>query len=255
MQKRKIANDISAVNHRAMVLSSDKLTMHNGQGAGQTEIPSSPSQCKSKPASKPRRKKRVRGEKPRMRSVLRQYERPAQVNLGRGRTRALDVAPKRTAENAVPRRLRALLAAKAKLEMSLEGKDAILVGRGLRRGSESRNNDHTGPKEKSSESQKKPNALEAPKRMTRKEILIQSVRQNSHQVEKKRAYYAKKAERADLRKERRKRRRSGQSSDCSGSEDSDDVETHVKRPRFGEQAQAPPKLVPVRKRHGTSRVG
>jgi hypothetical protein len=187
-------------------------------------------------------------------SVLRQYERPAEVNLGRGRTRALDVAPKRTAEAAVPRRLRALLAAKAKLETSAHGQNAVLVGRGFRLGSEANSQDNTASKGQHTENRKHTSASETPQRMTRKEILIQSVRQNSHQVEKKRAYFAKKAERADRRKERRRRRKSGQSSDCSGSEDNDDNETSVKRPRFGEQAQAPPKLVPVLKRHGVQRM-
>jgi hypothetical protein len=202
--------------------------------------------------SKPRKKKRVRGEKPRERTVLRQYERPAELRLGRGRTRALDVAPTRTAETAVPRRLRALFAAKARIEKQSSDRQILSISARRVSGPAVVENGDDQKSARGGAHLSKVNhgkSVKPLRRMSRNEILIQSVRKNSHQVEKKRAYFAKKAERAQLRKERRKRKRSGHDSDSSDPADSEsDGAAPVKRPRFGEQALAPPRLVPVAKR-------
>lgn len=202
---------------------------------------------------KKKKKSRVRGEKPRERLVLRQDERSAEVKLGRGRIRELDVAPKRSSETAMPRKLRALLAAKASLEAKAAAKlRQTEVSAPLGRGTSAK------------PVVAKPVATKVvpeQKRKTTRQIVIETVRKCSHQHEKKKAFHAKREERAVARKQKRKRRRRQSvidsddyisSGDEGGEATHGDVHTrHESHVGFSSkaQAQAPPRLQAVVQRH------
>lgn len=244
---------------------------------------------------KKKKKLRVRGEKPRERSVLPQHERAAEVSFGRGRVRQLDLKPSRNAEMAVPRRMRALFAAKAAIEAKAAAAAAPLVsavnvraaasGSAVARGSEVR--EVRGEKMQKSNGGVSSAAGEEEislavkeKRKTARQIVVEAVRKNSHQHGKKKAYYERREARAIAKKERaklrRRKRKAGDSdSDIDVEEWNDDNDDNDEAgglgvgqrsfsygrsgsrrhgqqdttvPRFGEQAQAPPKLNPVLKK-------
>jgi hypothetical protein len=184
---------------------------------------------------KKKKKVRVRGEKPRMRTVLREDERPSVVRLSRGRTREFDILPRRNAEMSMPRKMRTLLAAKSSLQAKAAAKLRPAVPPTLT----------TAAKE-----ELPPQTAVPQERKTTRQIVIETVRKNSHQHVKKKAYHAKREERAAARKERRKHRRRRTGSD---SDDGVRVERAgpAAPPGFSSraQAQAPPKLNPVIKRH------
>jgi hypothetical protein len=189
-------------------------------------------------AKKKKKKGRVRGEKPRQRVVLRQDDRPAEVNLGRGRTRELDVAPKRSSENAMPRRMRALLAAKASLEAKAKATASVpqfIPVKAVKAAG-------------STGAAAKPATQE--NRKTTRQIVIETVRRNSRQHEKKKAFHAKREERAAAKKEKRKHRRRRSNADDYEISD-DDVVAGSAQSGFTSQAQAqaPPRLDAVVKRH------
>lgn len=279
--------------------------------------PSSPGTAPAAGASKPKGKKRkvrIRGEKPRYLKVWRQEERAPEVRLGRGRTRPLDILPKASADNAIPRKFRELMAAKAALgekEARKKEKRGGGVGVGAKagpavvvtsrttdtgiHGGKSAGNDtgkatgKDGGKGDKAKKKKgagvkdvgivKPGKKASEKRQSAREIVIESTRMNSHQHAKKKAFHARREERAAERKEKAKKRRrrarrgddvSDTDSDVEEDGESDDgewekekMERFRRRRRdaadekapvvrgFGAkaQAQAPPKLQTVVTRH------
>lgn len=235
-----------------------------------------------------KKRKRVRGEKPRFLKVSRQDERAPDVRLGRGRTRQLDIKPKPSAEDAVPRKFRALLAAKAALQQRDEhrqnpaaaGARPLLFGATTSAAVAKSSAGQRGVQGKAKSDEKliakigDGKAQPARKRQTAKEIIIETTRKNSHQYAKKKAYHARREEHAAERKEKRKRRRrrarrgdDDSDTESGMSEDGGEPEGPLRRraqatPRneagrgnraveFGSkvQAQAPPKLQAVVTRH------
>jgi hypothetical protein len=219
-------------------------------------------------------KRRVRGEKARIRTVLRDDDRPAEVRLKGGQTRELNVKAKPSAEYAMPRRMRSLLMAKK----ALHAKDfAKVAAKAPCRVSSVTQTTATVPL---AAVPMKPDVPE--KRQTTRQIVIDQVRKHSHQQEKKRSYYQKKADRAEAKKARQKRRRerkdvesdwTSEDEDDEGgngevySRDDVDATPRAKRvrrsepssipaaPRFGEQGLAPPKVtIPVKKHRGPVQI-
>lgn len=210
-----------------------------------------------------KRKKRVRGEKARERTVLRQDERPAEVKLGRGRIRELDVAARSSTEAKMPRKMRALFAAKRGLEAKAAAKQQCAkaavtpLGRGA-----------PAAKDPAGAAKKAPVA----KRKSNRELVIETVKKTTRQYEKRKAFHAKREERAAVAKEKKKRRRrkSRMGSDCEEEEgfSAGGEEDEINGSRTGRngrytasalgsvagftsraQAQAPPKLKAVVERH------
>lgn len=220
-----------------------------------------------------KKKKRVRGEKARERTVLRQDERPAEVKLKRGKIRELDVAARPSTEAKMPRKMRALFAAKRGLEAKAAAKQlsAVAVATPLVRGAPAAK-DPTVAKEK-----KAPVA----KRKSNRELVIETVKKTTRQYEKKKMFHAKREERAAAAKEKKKRRRrkSKMGSDVENDDDdfseeeeaftefggdrnrggrngggrsgrfNDNALEHVTGFTSRAQAQAPPKLKAVVERH------
>lgn len=214
-----------------------------------------------------KKKKRVRGEKARERTVLRQDERPAEVKRGRGKIRELDVAARASTEAKMPRKMRALFAAKRGLEAKAVAKKQCAVAAATPVGRAAPTaKDPTVPMKK-----KAPVA----KRKSNRELVIETVKKTTRQYEKKKAFHAKREERAAAAKEKKKRRRreskvgSAVEEGFSEDEEQDDFtdstvgrsrgrNSHSKNNTTGPvatgftsraQAQAPPKLNSIVERH------
>ncbi len=175
-----------------------------------------------------KQKKRERGQKFRIRKVLREDERPAEKNLGRGRVREFDIFPSDAGNDALPRKMRNLFSAKAALELKSTASSNPMYP--------------CAPTKKKLQSDHRKEVLaKSDIGKSARQIVVEAVRKNSHQHEKKKAYYKKRDERKKMQREQRKMRRGRRSDDEDFMGDTD-PKFSWNHPRFGEQAQAPPKL-------------
>lgn len=206
-----------------------------------------------------KKKKRVRGAKPKLRKVLGPGESSDAKKIGRGRVRQLDMSPARGAEEALPRRLRALLGARDKIIRKQD--DASVAMRVVNTGAPPKRPSGQRaelPRREGAEGNQSARTKSQPakanvetvrssgnKAKRTRDIVVQEMKAHSHQREKKRLFYEKRREKALARKERRKKRRRGRDSDGSGPDadySSPSEDDTGSAPRFGEQAEAPPKL-------------
>lgn len=218
---------------------------------------------------KGKRRKKSHGNKPRSKKLLTQSEQPPDKLLTGGKWRELDIAPSPNAGEVVPRKLRNLLAAKVAIEAKGFRKSKSLTAKnGLERNCEFEYNCNISGRQKcqsqcatdrksGSASVKSSDASPGLKKQQLRQLVVRTIRKNSHQYEKKKSYYARRDARALERKRRRKRPGCGKHSDGSDEEGGyamANERSHVaSSPRFGEQASAPPKLTSLKREHANSR--
>lgn len=200
-------------------------------------------------------KKRSRGKKPRARAVVECGEGPCEKMVRPGKRRELNLPPMSNSDDRLPRKMQNLLATKTALETK------------SRVSAKSSDGSHVFPSH--SESNKETHSKGACKRRLgaskatlgdtsndiRPELLgkeelrqyvVRTIRKNTHQYEKKKAFYARKKAKAALRKQKRRSERTDDTDGDSDSESGRGSSYNAYCPRFGEQAQAPPKLTSLK---------